>query len=89
MEKVNDDHTTRFLFAASRGDMKIITLMCDQGFDRNEVDYDNRTVLMISAVQGNTGTSIVKKLFSYEGTDPNKVDIQGNSAFYEAVKSGH
>jgi ankyrin repeat protein len=87
MEKVNDDHTTRFLFAASRGDVKVITLMCDQGFDPNEADYDNRTALMISAVQGNTG--IVRKLFSYEGTDPNKVDIHGNSALYEAVKGAH
>lgn len=87
MEKVNDDHTTRFLFAASRGDIKVISLMCDQGFDPNEADYDQRTALMIAAVQGNT--SIVKKLFSYEGTNPNKTDIHGNSALHEAVKCGH
>lgn len=61
--------------------------MCDQGFDPNEADYDQRTALMIAAVQGNTG--IVKKLFSYEGINANKTDIHGNSALYEAVKCGH
>ena len=43
MSKQLDDQTTRLLFAASRGDTSVITLMCDNGFDPNNADYDRRT----------------------------------------------
>jgi CRP-like cAMP-binding protein len=43
IEKQKDDHTTRFLFAASRGDSNTISVMCDQGFDPDCSDYDSRT----------------------------------------------
>jgi CRP-like cAMP-binding protein len=49
ISKQQDDHTTRFLFAASRGDIKTVSLMCDQGFDPNSADYDKRTALMVAA----------------------------------------
>jgi hypothetical protein len=48
MSKLLDDQTTRFCFAASRGDTSAISLMCDQGFDPNNADYDKRTALMVS-----------------------------------------
>jgi ankyrin repeat protein len=48
LEKQKDDQTTRLLFAASRGDLSTIRLMCDQGFDANNADYDNRTALMVA-----------------------------------------
>jgi CRP-like cAMP-binding protein len=54
MSKQLDDQTTRLLFAASRGDTNIISLMCDQGFDPNNSDYDNRTALMVASMKGNT-----------------------------------
>jgi hypothetical protein len=47
MSKLLDDQTTRFCFAASRGDTSAILLMCDQGFDPNNADYDKRTALMV------------------------------------------
>jgi hypothetical protein len=47
ISKQKDDHTTRFLFAASRGDTNTIDLMCGQGFDPNSADYDQRTALMV------------------------------------------
>jgi CRP-like cAMP-binding protein len=54
MSKQLDDQTTRLLFAASRGDTSTISLMCDQGFDPNNSDYDNRTALMVASMKGNT-----------------------------------
>jgi CRP-like cAMP-binding protein len=48
LEKQKDDQTTRLLFAASRCDLSTIRLMCDQGFDANNADYDNRTALMVA-----------------------------------------
>merc|ERR1711988_47195 len=39
MNKLKDDHTTRFLFSASRGDAFTLSYMCDQGFDPNSADY--------------------------------------------------
>jgi ankyrin repeat protein/CRP-like cAMP-binding protein len=86
MERQKDDQTTRLLFAASRGDTATITLMCDQGFDPNNADYDNRTALMVSAMKGNT--AVVKTLLGYNA-NPNLTDVHGSSALYEAVKNGH
>jgi CRP-like cAMP-binding protein len=86
MRKQKDDQTTRFLFAASRGDTNSISLMCDQGFDPNNADYDRRTALMVAAMKGNTDTVTI--LLDYEA-DPNLADVHGSTALYEAVKNGH
>ena len=43
MHKMRDDHTTQFLFAASRGDSKTVAYMCENDFDPNNADYDQRT----------------------------------------------
>jgi CRP-like cAMP-binding protein len=63
MDKQLDDQTTRLLFAASRGDTATISLMCDQGFDPNNADYDRRTALMVAAMKGNT--DVVRLLLEY------------------------
>jgi ankyrin repeat protein len=81
-----DDQTTRFLFAASRGDKNLISRICDQGFDPNSSDYDCRIALMVASMKGNTDT--VKILLSYKA-DPNLVDVHGSTALYDAVKNGH
>jgi ankyrin repeat protein len=86
IDKQKDDLTTRFLFAASRGDTPTISLMCDQGFDPSSADYDSRTALMVAAMKGNNET--VAKLLYYQA-DPNMVDIHGSSALYEAARNGH
>ena len=86
IEKQKDDHTTRFLFAASRGDTHTISVMCDQGFDPNSTDYDSRSALMVAAMKGNT--EVVSELLGY-GADPNLVDMHGSSALYEAARNGH
>ena len=86
MGKQKDDQTTRLLFAASRSDTDTIALMCDQGFDPNNADYDNRTALMVASMKGNA--QVVQMLLDYNA-DPNMVDVHGSSALYEAVKNGH
>lgn len=87
MNKQKDDHTTRFLFAASRDDVATISLMCDQGFDPNNADYDRRTALMVSSMKGNTET--VTKLLEDYHANPNLVDMHGTSALVEATRNGH
>lgn len=42
IREVHDEEVTRFLFAASRGDTRTVSLMLENGFDANECDYDNR-----------------------------------------------
>lgn len=86
INKQKDDNTTLFLFAASRGDINTIALMCDQGFDPDSADYDSRTALMVAAMKGNT--DVVRKLLEYDA-DPNLVDMHGSSALFEAVRKGH
>ncbi|KAG7349409.1 ankyrin repeat domain protein [Nitzschia inconspicua] len=86
MSKQLDDQTTRLLFAASRGDSATIALMCDQGFNPNNSDYDHRTALMVASMKGNT--EVVKMLLDYKA-DPNLVDMHSSTALLEAVKNGH
>lgn len=86
VNKLKDSHTTRFLFAASRGDTATIALMCDQGFEPNDGDYDNRTAMMVASMKGNTDT--VAKLLEYNA-NPNIMDMHGSTALYEAVTNGH
>lgn len=86
MSKLLDDQTTRFCFAASRGDTSTISLMCDQGFDPNNADYDQRTALMVAAMKGNA--DVVTVLLRYKA-NPNLTDVHGTSALLEAVKNGH
>jgi ankyrin repeat protein len=85
MEKQRDDQTTRLLFAASRGDTATIELMCDQGFDANNADYDNRTALMVAAMKGNT--DVAKLLLDKYNANPNLTDIHNSTALMEAVKN--
>jgi len=87
IEKLRDDLTTRFLFAASRGDIATVSLMCDQGFDPNCMDYDNRTALMVASMKGQS--AVVQKLVEEYGADANLLDVNGGSALYEAARHGH
>ena len=87
IEKLRDDLTTRFLFAASRGDIATVSLMCDQGFDPDSMDYDSRTALMVASMKGQT--DVVKKLLEEYNANVNLVDVNGGSALYEAAKHGH
>jgi ankyrin repeat protein/CRP-like cAMP-binding protein len=86
INKQRDEHTTRFLFAAARGDTSTIALMCDQGFDPNSADYDCRTALMVAAMKGNTDA--VTTILECQA-NPNQVDVHGSSALFEAAKNGH
>mmetsp|Transcript_35225 Transcript_35225/g.76426 ORF Transcript_35225/g.76426 Transcript_35225/m.76426 type:complete len:788 (+) Transcript_35225:224-2587(+) len=86
ISKQRDDQTTRFCFAASRGDTSTISLMCDQGFDPNNADYDNRNALMVAAMKGND--EVVQMLLEYKAS-PNLTDMHGTTALMEAVKNGH
>jgi CRP-like cAMP-binding protein len=86
IEKMHDDHTTRFLFAAARGNSVTIAMMCDQGLDPNVADYDRRTALMVASMKGNVDA--VKKLLEYDA-DPNLADASGTTALMEATTNGH
>jgi ankyrin repeat protein len=86
IEKMQDDCTTRFLFAASRGNTVYISLMCDQGMDPNATDYDKRTALMVASMRGNIDA--VLKLLHYDA-NPNLVDANGTTALMEATRCGH
>lgn len=57
VRRTQDDDTTRLLFAASRGDTRIISLMCEHGFDPNNAGT-NCTVHDCSSL-----TMINKSLF--------------------------
>lgn len=86
VNKLRDDRTTRFLFAASRGDMSTLTILLNQGLDPNVADYDSRTALMVAAVKGQI--EVVTKLLEYHA-NPNLVDMHGSSALLEAATHGH
>lgn len=88
INKQKDDHTTRFLFAASRSDsdMPTLRLMLNNGLDPNSADYDRRNALHIASMNGNT--EVVSLLLDYHA-NPNLVDVHGTSALYEAVKGSH
>jgi ankyrin repeat protein len=86
IERNHDDETTRLLFAASRGDTRTISLMCDHGFDPNSHDYDHRTALMVASMKGNA--DVVRLLLQYNA-NPNITDMHGSSALLEAAKNGH
>jgi CRP-like cAMP-binding protein len=86
INKQKGDQTMRFLFAASQGDTPTITLMCEQGFDPNNADYDSRTALMVAAMKGNTDAA---STLLENGANPNLIDAHGTSALYEAAKNGH
>ncbi|CAJ1932850.1 unnamed protein product [Cylindrotheca closterium] len=86
INRQQDDHTTRFLFAASRDDVASIRLMCDQGFDPDSSDYDSRTALMVASMKGNIDT--IEKLLEY-GADPHLKDHHGTCALLEAIENGH
>ena len=86
VNKLKDDRTTRFLFAASRGDMSTLTVLLNQGLDPDASDYDQRTALMVACVKGQT--EVVRKLLEYHA-NPNLVDMHGSSALLEAANNGH
>lgn len=86
ISKQRDDSTTRLLFAASRGDINTIEIMCSQGFDPNSSDYDSRTALMVAAMKGQIEAVI--KLLAHD-VDPNIQDVHGTTALFEAARNGH
>lgn len=81
-----DDQTTRFCFAASRNDTATLQLMCENGFDPNNSDYDHRSALMVAAMKG--ADDAVRLLLQF-GASANLTDVHGTTALLEAVKNGH
>lgn len=86
INKLKDDHTTRFLFAASREDLPTLRLMLNHGIDPDNADYDRRNALMVASMNGNAET--VALLLEHHA-NPNMTDVHGTSALYEAVKGNH
>ncbi|KAG7347954.1 ankyrin repeat domain protein [Nitzschia inconspicua] len=86
IHKLKDDHTTRFLFAASREDLPTLRLMLNHGIDPDSADYDRRTALMVASMNGNADT--VALLLEHHA-NPNMTDVHGTTALFEAVKGNH
>lgn len=86
INKLKDDNTTRFLFAASRDDLPTLRLMLNHGIDPNSADYDRRNALMVASMNGNVDA--VALLLEHHA-DPNMTDVHGTSALCEAVKGNH
>lgn len=84
INKLKDDHTTRFLFSASREDLPTLRLMLNHGIDPDSADYDRRNALMVASMNGNAET-VTLLLEHY--ANPNMTDVHGTSALYEAVKA--
>ncbi|KAJ6418974.1 hypothetical protein OIU84_029137 [Salix udensis] len=57
----NLDSTMQLLFMASRGDVKGVEDLLDEGVDVNNIDLDGRTALHIAACEGHV--EVVKLLF--------------------------
>ena len=58
----NLDSTMHLLFMASRGDVKGVEDLLDEGVDVNSIDLDGRTALHIAACEGHV--EVVKLLLS-------------------------
>lgn len=86
VNRLQDDRTTRLLFAASRGDVSTLCILLNQGLDPDAADYDHRTALMVACVKGQVET--VRKLLEYHA-DPDLVDMHGSSALLEATTHGN
>ena len=71
---------------SSPQDTSTISSMCEQGFNPDSSDYDQRTALMVAAMKGNV--DVIKKLLEYH-CDPNLKDVHGTTALMEATKNNH
>lgn len=58
----NLDSTMQLLFMASKGDVRGVEELLDEGIDVNSIDLDGRTALHIAACEGHLG--VVKALVS-------------------------
>ncbi|KAF6256108.1 hypothetical protein COO60DRAFT_1702472 [Scenedesmus sp. NREL 46B-D3] len=86
MAKQEEDRTTEFLYAATRGDSMRLRGMLQQGFSPDSADYDGRTALMLACVRGHR--DVVELLLS-AGADARLDDNLGRSALLEACYHGH
>jgi CRP-like cAMP-binding protein len=86
INKLKDDHTTRFLFAASREDLPTLRLMLNHGIDPDSADYDRRNALMVASMNGNAEAVA---LLLEQHANPNMTDVHGTTALYEACKGNH
>ena len=84
--KAEEERTTRFLYAASRGRLPALRSELATGISPDASDYDGRTALMLASAKGHR--EAVTLLLS-SGADPSGKDNFGGSAALEAARHGH
>jgi len=84
--RAEEERTTRFLYAASRGRLPALRSELATGISPDAADYDGRTALMLASAKGHR--EAVTLLLS-SGADPSATDNFGGSAALEAARHGH
>ena len=84
--RAEEERTTRFLYAASRGRLPALRSELAAGISPDAADYDGRTALMLASAKGHR--EVVTLLLS-SGADPSATDNFGGSALLEAARGGH
>ena len=82
--KCNTEYSTAMCDCAARGDLKRLTVLCDNGVDVAIGDYDKRTPLHLSAC--NNQTSVMEFLLKQPTVQVNAVDRFGGTALDDAIR---
>ncbi|KAK3266379.1 hypothetical protein CYMTET_24985 [Cymbomonas tetramitiformis] len=84
--KRNSDALAALTYAASEGDVDMVSTLLKRGLSVNSGDYDARTTLHLACAEGNLR---VVELLVAEGADINLRDRWGNTALYDAIQNKH
>ena len=78
---------TAIHLVAQRGDVAMLRLLLESGFDLNVKDIQNNSALHDAAVHGNTGAATF--LIAEKGFDPNVENSDGQTPLSLAAENGH
>ncbi|GMR31778.1 hypothetical protein PMAYCL1PPCAC_01973 [Pristionchus mayeri] len=84
VEEQDQEHTTRFMYAAKTGDISAIKRYLLLGLDVHARDYDDRTVLHVAACEGDH--NVLEYILSKWNENPLPVDRFGQSPLDDAER---